>query len=220
MSRFYKLALLSLLSIFAAGMGSSTSASADSCTGGTQSVTCLSDNTPIHSEKLLGEGGLALLSFVLDGSETRIHCSRNLFNATLKLLGSATGEFRYLNCAVERIAGCTVGEGGTGLLVASFNLQLSSGLMPATGRATGAGPGEEFIDMIIEGSGCSIAGTYKMTGLQTLEFPSGETSLVEHEIVAKKARSELHTGSLLLEISSKTKVHLASSLSWLIMLGV
>jgi hypothetical protein len=219
MSRFYRVALLSLLSIFAAGVGSSTSASADSCAGGTQSVVCFSD-TPIHSEKILGEGGLVLLSIIAGFSETRIHCTRDLFKATLKLLGLATGEFNYLGCTVEKLVGCKVGEGANKLFLASIHLQLSSGLVPATGLATGAGPGEEFINLIIEGAGCSIAGTYKITGLQTLEFPSGETSLVEHEVVAKKALSKLHIGSLSVALSNKTKVHLTSGLSWLIMLGI
>jgi hypothetical protein len=121
---------------------------------------------------------------------------------------------------MSRCQGCTLGEGAKHLILMRVHLQLSSGLMPATGLIAGTGPGEELTTYTVAGAACSVAGTYKLTGLQTVEFPSGEISLVEHEIVAKKSGSKLKLGTEPLSLSSKAKVHLASSSSWLIMLGV
>jgi hypothetical protein len=216
---WFKLIVLSMFAVFAVGALASGSASADTCTGGTRSVFCFdSNNTPIHSEKLLGGSGLSLLVSTAGGAEVKLRCLNGLFNATLKLLGLATGEIDFLDCTVQKPAGqgCTISS----LILVKIHLQLSSGLMPATGLATGTGPEEEFTTVIVSGGSCVIAGTYKITGLQTVEFPSGETSLVEHEVVAKKSGSKLKFGLDLASFSSTTKVHLASSASWLIMLGV
>ena len=217
----FRLVLLSLFAVSVVGALASASASADSCAGGTQSVFCFSNNTPIHTEKILGEGGLTLLAGKVGVTETRFDCTHDLLNATLRLLGLATGEFDFLGCTVEKPAGqgCTLGEGVHKLISMQVHLQLSSGLMPATGLITGAGSGEELTSYTVAGASCSIAGTYKLTGLQTVEFPSGETSLVEHEIIAKKSGSKLKLGTETLSLSSKAKVHLASGSSWLIMLG-
>jgi hypothetical protein len=92
--------------------------------------------------------------------------------------------------------------------------------MPATGLITGTRSGEELTTLTIAGGSCIIAGTYTVSGLQTVELPSGKTSLVEHEIVAKKSGSKLKLGTESVSLSSTAKVHLASGSSWLIMSGV
>jgi len=221
MSRF-KLIVLSMFAVLAVGAVASSSASADACSGGTQSIFCFHDNSPIHNEKVLGTSGLSVLASTVGITEVKLHCTHDLFSATLKLLGLATGEIDFLGCTVEKPANCTVGEGANKLILAKFHLQLSSGLMPATGLATGTGTGvpEEFTKITIAGATCSIANTYTISGLQTVEFPDGEGSLVVHEVVAKKAGSKLKLGGELASFSSTAKVHLASSLPFLIMLGV
>jgi hypothetical protein len=223
MSRF-KLVVLSMFAALAAAAIASASASA-ACSGGTQSVICLSsNNTEVPAGAVaLGESGLSLLQSKVGGAEVKLHCTHDLFNATLQALGLATGEIDFLGCTVEKPAGqgCTVGEGANKLIPAVFHLQLSSGLMPGTGLATGTkGASEEFTSLTIGGAGCSVANTYTVTGLQTLTFPSGESALVEHEIVATKPNSKLKLGIERATFSSTAKVHLASGASWLLMLGV
>lgn len=176
-----------------------------------------------YIRKVLGESTLTLMSWTVGALEVKFHCAHGLFNATVKLLGLAEGELDILSCTVERPAGqgCTVGEGANKLILALVHLQLSSGLMPATGLITGTkGTGEELAKFAIAGASCSVKNTYTLTGLQTVEFPGRETSLVEHEIVAKKSGSKLKLGTEVASFSNKTKVHLASGSSFLIMLGV
>jgi hypothetical protein len=220
MSRF-KLIVLSMFAVLAVGAVASASASADTCSGGTKSIFCFDNNTPIHNERVLGESGLSVLASTVGITEVKLHCTHDLFNATLKLLGLATGEIDFLGCTVEKPANCTVG-GVNKLILANFHLQLSEGLMPATGLATGTGTGvpEEFAKITIAGASCSVANSYTISGLQTVEFPKGEESLVEHEVVAKKAGSKLKLGAEPASFSSTAKVHLASGLAFLIMLGV
>jgi len=221
MSRF-RLIILSAFAVFAAGAFASSSASADACSGGTQSVFCFSNNTPIHSEKGLGTIGLALFATTVGITEVRLHCKDGVGSGTFKLLGLAKGEVAFLGCTVEKPANCTVGEGVNKLILAKFHLQLSSGLMPATGLATGTGTGvpEEFTKITIAGASCSVANSYTVSGLQTVEFPKGEESLVGHEAVAKKSGSKIKVGAEAGSFSATSKVDLSSGAAFLIMLGV
>jgi hypothetical protein len=222
MSQF-KLIVLSMFAVFAVGAIASASASADSCTGGTNSVFCFSsNNTPIHLEVVLGESLLSLLASKVGTAEVVLHCTHDLFYGLLHLLGLFLGEISFLGCTVEKPAGqgCTVGEGVNKLIRALLHIQLSSGIMPATGLATGSGPGEEFSKLTIAGAACTVKNTYTVSGLQTVEFPSGETSGVVHLVVAKKSGSKLKLGVEVASFSSIAHVHLASGLPWLIMLGV
>jgi hypothetical protein len=216
MTRF-RLVLLSLFAVFAVGALASASASAEECQNGTKALFCLSSgNTPIHLEKVLGTSGLSLLAGTIGGAEVRIHCKDDLFSGLLRLLGLATAEVDFLGCVAEKPTTCT----SSTLILANAHIQLLSELMPALGLATGTGPEEEFAKVTLSGGSCVIAGTYTITGLQPLEFPDGEIGLVDHKIIAKKALSKLKLGVEKASFSSTALVHLASSASWLIMLGV
>jgi hypothetical protein len=216
MTRF-RLVLLSLFAVFAVGALASASASAEECINGTKPVFCRwPGNTPIHLLKILGESHLALLASTVGGAEIKLHCTDGLFRGETHLLGLILGEFDFLGCTVEKPTTCT----SSTLILASVHIQLLPNLMPALGLATGTGPEEELTKITIGGGACAVAGTYSITGLQSLEFPNGETGLVNHEIVAKKALSKLKFGVEKVSLSSTALVHLHSLESWLIMLGV
>ncbi len=79
---------------------------------------------------------------------------------------------------------------------------------------TGTGPDEEFAAIAIEhaSSECPIsAGSYKITGKQDAELPEAESSLAEHEVVAKKTLSDLKIGGNEVTLSATDKVKLSSS---------
>jgi hypothetical protein len=220
MTRF-RLVLLSLFAVFAVGALASASASAEECINGTKPVFCrASNNTPIHLLKILGESGLSVLASTVGGAEVKLHCTDDLFRGETHLLGLILGEVDFLGCTVEKPANCSVGEGANKLILAKIHIQLLPNLMPALGLATGTGPGEEFTEIKITGASCVVAGEYKITGLQSLEFPDGEIGLVDHKIIAKKALSKLKLGIEPASFSSTALVHLHSLESWLIMLGV
>jgi hypothetical protein len=220
MTRF-RLVLLSLFAVFAVGALASASASAEECINGTKPVFCrASNNTPIHLLKILGEGHLALLAITVGGAEVKLHCTDDLFRGETHLLGLILGEIDFLGCTIEKPANCTVGEGTNKLILAFVHIQLLLNLMPALGLARGTGPEEELTTIKIAGAICTIAGEYKLTGLQSLEFPDGEIGLVDHKIIAKKALSKLKFGIEPVSLSSTVSVHLHSLESWLIMLGV
>jgi hypothetical protein len=220
MTRF-RLVLLSLFAVFAVGAFVSASASAEECINGTKPVFCRwPGNTPIHLLKILGESHLAVLASTFGGAEIKLHCPDGLVRGETHLLGLILGEFDFLGCTVETPANCTVGEGTNKLILMLFHIQLLPNLMPALGLATGTGPEEELMKMKISGTSCTVAGEYKISGLQSLEFPNGESGLVNHEIVAKKSLSKLKLGVEKISFSSTALVHLHSLESWLIMLGV
>jgi hypothetical protein len=223
MSRF-KLIVLSMFAVLAVGAVASASASAEGCSdGGTKNLFCtFPGNVELHNLLISGESGLSLLSGIIGITSFRIHCKDDLFNATLQLLGLATGEIDFLGCTVEKPAGmgCKIGPTHPNLVLAIFHLQLASGVMAPTGLAIGTkSTGEEFSTLEIEGSSCIVKGSFAVTGTQTVEFPKGEEGLVEHEVVAKKAGSNLKVGGNEASFSSTAKVHLHSGEKWLIMLG-
>jgi hypothetical protein len=219
MTRF-RLVLLSLFAVLAVGALASASASAEECINGTKPVFCRwPGNTPIHLLKILGESGLSLLASIVGGAEVKIHCTDDLFRGETHLLGLILAETDFLGCTVEKPANCTVG-GPNKLILALYHIQLLPNLMPPLGLATGLGPEEEFTKITIAGELCLVAGEYKITGLQSLEFPDAESGLVNHHVIAKKALSKLKLGIEKASFSSLALVHLHSLESWLIMLGV
>jgi hypothetical protein len=216
MSRL-KFVLLSMFAVLAVGAFASASASAeDSCTTGTKSLFCFHTNKPIHSEEVLGTSGVSKLEGKVGGAALKVECADDKFTGLLELLGASKGLIEFLTCSVTEPGSCTVNQP----IFAQFTDQLSSGVMPATDLFTGsAGAGEEFTTLTIAGTGCSVPGKYQVTGLQTVELPKGEESLVNHEVVAKKAGSKLKLGVETASFSSTAIVHLASGLAWLVMLG-
>jgi hypothetical protein len=207
------LAFLSMFALFALGALGASSAPA-ACSGGTQSVVCLG-NEEIHSEGGSGTVGLALFASTIGGAEFKLHCKDAEGRGTLELLGASKEEVEFLGCRATAPLNCSVNES----ITAKFTAQLSSGIMPATGLIKGSGSGEELAKITITGASCSVAGSYTVSGLQTVEIPSGETSLSEHEIVAKKSGSKLKLGTEIGSFSTTAKVKLTSGSAFLIMLG-
>lgn len=213
----FRLVLLGLFAVFAVGAFVSASASAEECINGTKPVFCRwPANTPIHLLKILGESGLSLLAGTVGGAEVKIHCKDDLFRGETHLLGLILAEIDFLGCVVEKPTTCT----GEALILALAHIQLLAALMPPLGLATGIGPEEEFAKVKLAGASCAIAGTYPITGKQTLEFPDAESGLVNHHIIAKKALSKLKLGVEKASFSSLALVHLHSLEAWLVMLGV
>lgn len=190
-----------------------------SCLGGTKSVFCVGESA-VHKAPaaVLGTGGLSTLAAKVGVTEVKIHCKDNSFSGNIYKLGLAEGEIDFLGCTAEKPANCSVSS----LMLALVHIQLSEGKTPALGTLAGSRTGvrEELMSLTLSGGSCSVAGTYTVSGKQTLEFPEGETTKAEHEVVAKKAGSNLKFGTEEASFSDTFKWHLKLGQSWLIMLGV
>jgi hypothetical protein len=211
----FRTALLVLFFVLAIGALGASSAFA-ACSGGTQSIFCFSNNTEIHLEGGSGTTGLMLFHASAGGAEVKVDCKDGKGKGTFELLGTTKGEVEFLGCSVISPPNCGINNP----VIAKFTSQLSTGTMPATDLITGAGPDEEFTKATITGASCSLANTYSVSGLQTVELPNGETSLAEHEIVAKKSGSKIKLGTETGSFSTTAKVQLTSNALFLIMLGI
>jgi hypothetical protein len=220
MSRF-RLLLLGLLAVLA--VGAVSAASAETCTGGSSLVACSSPgNIPLVGELALGTGGLDLFGSILGGTEVKFHCSKSDTYGVLGKLGAGTGLFLLLNCKEEKPAGCKLSAADEKEIDSTFIArQQSLGLV----LFTGAGAGEEFTSLHVEKNGaesCVGTGTFKVTGRQMAETPTGKEGKIEQEIVAKKSESFLKLGVEAGSFGGTTKLHLGGAnidSAWLVMHG-
>jgi hypothetical protein len=214
MSRF-RLLLLGLLAVLAVGAVASASASAESCTGGTNIVFCDHVGGTLVGELVLGTSGLALLASIVGGAEAKFHCLSDDFHGTLGKLGASTGLILFLNCKEEKPAGCKLSTNQEKEINATFTAQQLSATLTTF---TGSKAGEEFTKLEVVGVGCSIVGNYAVTGKQHVETPKGASSLLNQELVAKKGGSLLKLGVEAASFSSITSnAKLESDLPWLVM---
>jgi hypothetical protein len=222
----FKLVLLGLLAVFAVGAVSAGSASADTCTGGAHFVFCTSPgNLPITHELFLGTGGLALLTATLTGAPAKFHCPTFDIHGEIEELGNASGYLIFLNCKMEKPAGCKLIEAQELKIVANFKSQQQSATLTLF---TGVGSGEEFTNLEVEteaGKTCAAVETGKTSesfpvkGKQMAKTPGGATGSLNQEISTTKAESVLRMGGNPVQFSAKAEVHLASDSNWLVMAG-
>jgi hypothetical protein len=221
MSRF-RLLLLGLLAVLAIGAVASASASAaDSCNGGPNWIFCNDNNEPLLLETVLGTSGTAILASHLGGAEAKFECSSDDFSALLEHLGIGSGLILFLGCKETEPAGCSLSSTE---VHATFTFQ-TEGTELATFTGNKNGTSKEFAQLTV--TGCSVSGSYPVTGTQMVELKNGGVSKVEHEIVAKKSQSNLKLGVETASFSSSTtNAHLGGTanmanlnLAWLIMSG-
>jgi len=224
MTRF-RLILLSLFAVFAFSALASASASANKCLlGGINHKWLFCDHTGLEIASgtlFLGLGGLALLAGTVNGAEIKFHCLDFHIHGLLLPLGRIHRlRLWFLWCRVVKPAtGCKLSAAQEKEIEATANGELTGGL---SATFTGEGSGETFATLELENSGgtCPVTGALPVKGSQLVELPHGEESLVDHEIVAKKAGSHLTFNGQPASFSGTGKVHLASLLPWLVMLGV
>jgi hypothetical protein len=228
----FKLVLLGLLAVFAVGAVASASASADSCNGGAHFVFCTSPgNLPITHELVLGTGSLALFGATLTGAAAKFHCPTIDGHGKIELLGHATGLLYFLNCKMEKPAGCKLSAAQEAEIVVHYlSVQQSATLTLFTG--TGGTSGEEFAAVEVEteaGKTCAAVETGKtmqtfpVTGKQMAKTPNGATGKLNQEISTTKAESVLKMGGNEASFSAKAEVHLGgvnAGSNWLVMAGV
>lgn len=216
MTRF-RLVMLGLLTALAVSSAASASASAASCSGGTVWLFCNDAGTVLTSGGAEGLGGLAVLASKVGTTEVKIEWPKVDVEVYFIIPpGVFIVRVRFLFGKVVKPANCVLSAAAEREISATGEGTLETG---STALLKGLGAGQELTSIALEGSGCSVAGTYTLTGKQHLELPEGEVTLVEHEIVAKKAGSELKFGVEPASLSNTSKVKLSSGLAWLTMLG-
>lgn len=221
MSRF-RLISLCLLAAFALGAVVLAPAGAEESKkcgveGPSHWVYCYNSNEEIGNpvQDVSGTGGKATMVAKM-GAEVRIECEESTMTAELEPEGTGGGTLTLHNCKETKPAFCTLTKAEEKEIPLQFAATLTGELSPGEVEAdfSGTGPEEEIYKLQIEDetSECSIPeGGYKVTGKQKTELPSGESSLVEHEIVAKKSGSELQVGESKASLSTKLKVKLSST---------
>jgi hypothetical protein len=214
-----KLLLLGVLGACALSAAASTPAFAGSCTGSTNWVFCNGSGTELASGTLLlGLGGLALLAISMELEEIRFDCLDTRLHGTLQTLGMLTGSLAFLGCSVIKPTNCRLLAADEKEIKATFLGQLTGGLSAAL---TGAGPEGLFTTFhIVDNGGCKFISTYKITGSQLVEIPTGDISLANQQIVTKKASSHLFWNALHFSYSNTSTAMLASGETWLDMFGV
>lgn len=215
--------LLVILAVAAAGAVGVSSASAETCTGGSHWVACTwPGNVPIVHELALGLGGLSVLAGTIGGAEVKAHCPDAHSHGELTLLGEGSGAFVFLGCKLEKPAGCKLSAAQEKEVEAQFTTKQESATLATL---SGSGPGEEFLNVTIEsmpGETCVSTGQFSVTGKQMVESPTGGEGKVEQEVVAKKSESLLKVGGNSMSLSSKGEVHLGGAnkgSAWLGMAG-
>jgi hypothetical protein len=180
-------------------------------------VYCYSNNDEIGNpvQDVSGTGGLVTMVANM-GVEVRIECEKSTLAAELEPEGTGGGTLTLHNCEETNPAFCRLTKAEEKEIALQFAATLTGELSPGHVVAdfSGTGVGEEIYELQIEDetSECAIPeGNYKITGKQKTELPSGESSLVEHEIVAKKSGSEWKIGESKATLSTKLKVKLSST---------
>lgn len=215
----FKLFLLSLLAVSAVCVAASASASAESCTGGSNLVFC-HGNTPLVNEAVLGLAGTLVFASTVGGAEAKFSCPKGDFKATLEALGAFKGLLLSLGCKEEKPTSCKLTAADESEIDALFTGQQKS---QTSALVTGSMAGEELVTLHVEnkpGEICPQTGALVVTGKQVVETPNGSVSLLEQEIVAKKSGSFLKLGSASASLSFTIKdTHLGGAnlgLFWLV----
>lgn len=216
MARF-RLVMLSLLIAIAGSSIATSSSSAASCSGGTIWLYCNDAEVALTSGSAEGLGGLALLASKVGATEVKIEWPKVDVEAHFfPLPPYVIITIKLLFGKVTKPANCSLSAAGEKEIAATGEETLETG---TAALWTGLHAGQELASITIEGASCPIAGTYTLSGKQHIELPEGSTSLVEHELVAKKIGSVLKFGAETASFSSTSKAKLSSGLAWLTMLG-
>jgi hypothetical protein len=223
MSRI-KFVLLGLLAMFAVSGFASASASAEPtkpCGSGNEWVFCYHTGLEIHEELVLGLSGLSILTGKIGTSEVRIDCLDDHVHGVLELLGKNKGEITFLNCKLEKPAGCKLSNAEETKIVSKVNSQLIGHPGPAQILFSEQGAGPFAVIEIANAGTCppGVPGNYNVTGEQKCELPSWETFALLHEVVCTKALSVLKLGVEKATFSSTAKLWLESDLAWGVRLG-
>jgi hypothetical protein len=180
-------------------------------------VYCYNNNNEIGNpvQEVSGTGGKVTMVAKI-GVEVRVECKESTLVAELEPEGTGGGTLTMYNCKETKPAFCKLTKAEEKEIALQFASTLTGELSPGEVEAdfSGTGPEEEIYELQIEAETgeCAIPeGGYPVSGKQKTELPSGETSQVEHEIVAKKSGSELMIGESEATLSTKLKVQLSST---------
>jgi hypothetical protein len=162
----------------------------------------------LTSTSIEGTSGLLLLAGTIGGSEARIECPEDTLTGDFEAEGLSKDTLLLKKCIATKPTGCT----------ASLTIEakvtdrlLESGEVPEA-ELTGAGAGEELAKITLEG--CTLTGTYALSGKQICELPKSQEELTEHEFVCKKAASKLKLGGNTASLSNTEDVETSSGKKW------
>jgi hypothetical protein len=206
-----RLLLIWLFACAALSAVATASASATPCNKSkTQWVLCNAGGEEITETGLEGTGTKA----TLETSAVSIQCTGTLKLKTKWIIGiPIVSDGEVEECKVAKPASCTIAK--------TLKTHTLSGELintPPTApeeQLTGEGAKEEFMTVTLEGSECSIKGTFAVTGKQNCKMDSGvETAQETHELICTGAGSKLKLGGLAAKYEGTIKHHITSKASW------
>jgi hypothetical protein len=156
--------------------------------------------------KLSGTSGKSVFKGTISGTSTTIECSKDSLSGELDETKDTLGTIELKECVVSAPSGCTA---------KGFDLKFKGQLTGSSAEdelkpETGTSFGEVTIE------GCSIAGTYKITGTQKCELASAETAKTTHEIVCKTTGSSLELDGAAATFESTEEVELEGKENWFV----
>lgn len=159
------------------------------------------------SKNIEGTSGSSLIAGTVGVTEVRIECTQDTLTGSVESGGLGKTAVLLKKCVATKPAGCTVKL----TIEASAKSAISENAEKLDEELTGSGIGEELAKVEIGGAGCAAAGSFALDGKQLCELPNGEEALVEHEVVCKKAGSNLKLAGNAATLSSTEKVKLTTS---------
>ncbi len=159
-----------------------------------------------------GTSGLSKLKLTWAGVKVTIECAEDTFTGELEANGATKGEVKFKNCKVlekegNQIQSCEIKEP----IEFKFNDQLEG--TQVEDKFEPAAP-PILLELTIEGSPCTIAGTYKVEGTWKCTLPSAGTLRETHEIVCEPSGSSLKMAGNAATFTSTEKVKLVSGENW------
>lgn len=198
--------MLSLLTVFAVSAAASATASASATHVFKVEGSEFTTEGVVEGDSLTGglETKIAKLNTVLV-------CQEDIFEGEIKTKGESTAKIKFKNCYLIENK-----KGKREFLVKCFVTE------PVKAEATdeltehsidlfkGIGKEEEFAEVEITGTECTLAGKYKVTGSQACTIPESEFEKAVHSLICTPAGSKLAFGKEAAQLFGEEQVKLKS----------
>lgn len=156
-----------------------------------------------------GTSGISKLKTEISSTKVVVICEKDTFVGKIEAEGKSKATITYEKCSLEnettkeKLGNCKVPN-----IEAKVKDQLiaNGAVIEDEFTEEGAGP---FANVVIEGSLCTLKGTYPVTGSQICKLPDGQKPAVEHPIECTAAGSKLKfNGSAAATYEGTSRVHI------------
>lgn len=151
-------------------------------------------------------GGMAKVHINVDGTNLNFECKQSAASGSLETGGSWQSEITFKECAITEPAPCQLGANGITLHTV--------GLLESTEQIYNDGDGFGGTIFTFEVTGCTLAGSYAVTGYWKCELPEAGYEKIYHEENCKKSGSHLKANGLEGSSAYGEQIKLVSGKTW------